>query len=332
LTFIYDHTDYKLFLQELAIHFGGDFDGHTFIFPTHIGEGYLRLVNMPGGLQAIISNYVANADISFLRVASLPEVFTLRVDYVDNIEGSHFEIDDIDFIPTASIYAAMIMTSSRFNFKIVVNKGTRIRSVNIFVQQDWIEKYFPSQKKFDWINYTHALRINGINRVPVDFKARESLFSLINIDIKDPRYLFLAQARMFELADYYYKQIIRQQNMLAKRDVLVNDVGKIIELDIFFTREIERGGNVPSIDEMALAANMSPTKLKTLFKQIYSQTINDYFNACRLNACRKLLLDVVVNIKEVSAQFGFKSVQHFTTAFKKQFGISPAFFVKKEIA
>jgi AraC-like DNA-binding protein len=70
--------------------------------------------------------------------------------------------------------------------------------------------------------------------------------------------------------------------------------------------------------------NMSPTKLKSLFKKMYNQTISDYFSSCRLSAARDTLLNSNISIKEVSYKFGYKSVQHFTTAFKNQFGESPA--------
>ena len=331
MTYIYDHTDYRLFMQELAAQLCCEFDGQTMYFPAHIAEGYLRLIDMPGGLQAIVSNYIAKSDLSFMRIASLPEVFTFRVDYADLSEGSHLEMDNIDFIPSSLIYASMLITSSRFNYKTIINSGTSIRSLHLFLKKDWEQKYFPLQNTFNWVNKVHSLRLSGINRVPVNFEARASLFSLISLPINDPRYLFTAQARIFELADYYYKQIIKQQNLLTKKDVLRVDVGKIIELDVIFTNDIESGGNVPSVDEMAAAANMSPSKLKTLFKQIYSQTINDYFNACRLNVCRKILLEKDANIKEVSSKFGFKTVQHFTTAFKKEFGNTPAYFIKNEL-
>ncbi len=330
MIFIYDHTDYKLFLEELTAQLGGEFDGQIMYFPKHIADGYLRLVDMPDDLQVIISNYVAKSDMVFKRIASLPEVFTFRVDYVDLSEGSHLEIDDKDFIPSTSIYAGMLVTSSRFNFKLIINKDTRIRSISLFLKKDWVQKYFSFSNTFDWVNNVHTLRLSGVNRIPVNFEARVSLFSLINLSTSHPGYLFTAQARIFELADYYYKQVIKQQNLLTKKDVLRVDVSKIIELDVIFTNDIERGGNVPSVNEMAAAANMSPSKLKTLFKQIYNQTINGYFNACRLNLSRKMLLENNANIKEVSTKFGYKSIPHFTTAFKNEFGNTPAYFIKNE--
>ena len=119
--------------------------------------------------------------------------------------------------------------------------------------------------------------------------------------------------------------------MWDKKEVLLIDVSKIIELDVYLNRSFEQLANLPDINEMAAFSNMSPSKLKSLFKKLYNQSISEYFNACRLNNARKILLLNEHNIKEVSAKFGYHSVQHFTTAFKKQFGNTPAAMLKNAV-
>jgi AraC-like DNA-binding protein len=332
LNFIYDHTDYKLFLQDLANEFGCPFDGETLQFLPHIGNGFIRLTDMPGGLQAITSSYTAANDFSFLRTAKFPEIFTLRIDYIELTDGAHIELGDTAYTPAVPVYANMLMTSSRFNHKIVIKKGTKVRSINIMLKPEWIKKYFIFIDVPFWLNYIHTLNLGGINRVPINFDCREILFSLINLEPQNPAYLFLAQARIFELLDYYTKQIDRQKNILSNRDVMFYDVSKIIGLDVFINQTIEQQANIPSITEMAAHVTMSESKLKSLFKKVYNQSIVEYFNDCRLNNARKLLQTPGINVKEVSASFGYKSVQHFTTAFKKQFGLPPASLLKKEIS
>ena len=119
--------------------------------------------------------------------------------------------------------------------------------------------------------------------------------------------------------------------MWDKKDVLLVDVAKIIELDVLLNKSIEQQANLPGIDEMAAFSNMSSSKLKSLFKKVYNQSISEYFNACRLNNARKILLLKEENIKEVSAKFGYNTVQHFTVAFKKQFGNTPAAILKNAV-
>jgi AraC-like DNA-binding protein len=129
---------------------------------------------------------------------------------------------------------------------------------------------------------------------------------------------------LFDILDYYGDQIIRQVTSTDSAELLTTDVAKIIELDVTLNDNVNKNLPLPKIDEMAKMTNMSPTKLKSLFKKMYNQTISDYFSSCRLSAARDTLLNSNISIKEVSYKFGYKSVQHFTTAFKNQFGESPA--------
>jgi AraC-like DNA-binding protein len=224
------------------------------------------------------------------------------------------------------------MTSSRFNYGIILHRGTRVRSVNILLKEEWMRKYFSQYDVNFWLKYLHTLRLNGVNRVPIDFYARKSLFDLLEYPIDNPGYMIFAQTRIFELIDDYANQILRLKNNNQQEEILFIDVAKIIELDVLINSKIEQQAALPSIDEMATIANMSASKLKALFKKMYNQSISDYFNTCRLSTAKKVLLQQQTSIKELSNQFGYKSVQHFTTAFKKQFGETPATLLKREIA
>ncbi len=332
MNFLYDHNDYRFFLQDLTIKTGGSFDGTVFTFPSHLAKGFFRIIEMPGGLQALISDYITESDFSYKRIASLPEVFTLRIDYAELGGSSHVLLDDKAFFPHTSIYANMLMTSSRFNYGIILHKGTRVRSVNILLKEEWMRKYFSQYDVSFWLKYLHTLRLNGVNRVPIDFDARKSLFDLLDYPIDDPGYMIFVQTRIFELMDDYANQILRLKNNNQQEEILFIDVAKIIELDVLINSKIEQQAALPSIDEMATIANMSASKLKTLFKKMYNQSISDYFNTCRLSTAKKVLLQQHTSIKELSNQFGYKSVQHFTTAFKKQFGETPATLLKRENA
>ncbi len=330
MNFIYDHNDYRKFLQDLAIKTSGNFDGETFTFPPDVGEGTIRLIEMPGGLQVLISDFKALSDFSFKRIASLPEIFVLRVDYVELIGDTHVLLDDTAFFPHTSVYANMLMTSSRFNYGIVLHKGTTIRSVNVLFTEDWIRKYFSTYDVNYWLKYLHAFRLKRINRIPLDYEARKSLFDLSEFPSSNPSYLIFTQTRIFELIDDYASQILRLESNNKNIEIMFMDVAKIIELDVLINKNIEDKKPLPSIDQMAVLANMSATKLKSLFKKMYNQSISDYFNNCRLSTAKKVLLNDSISIKEISIQFGYKSVQHFTTAFKKQFGETPAALLKYE--
>lgn len=321
MTILYNHNVYKEYLEYLSRQTGALFDGTTLTYPPHIANGTSGLFELTGGLQALTNDFTLTSDCIFKRVATLPEMFVLRADYVNIAQRMELSTGDDVFTDETPLYANILLTSTRFPFIVDAKKGTRLRNFSIIVSKEWLLTYFPDAIVHYWIQYIHTIRLKSVNMVPLNFEMREALFSLINLKPDNPARVLHAMARTFEIADYYFKQLIRQEKTWGKSRQLMNDVDKIIELDIYFTGNFENG--LPNIDEMASHAHMSATKLKSLFKRMYNQSIYDYFNSCRLNKARELVLQKKMNLKEISLNTGFKTVQHFTTAFKKEFGITP---------
>ncbi len=332
MIFIYDHKDYKKFLQDFADRFSGEFDGSTLKFAKEIADGYIKIIDLPGGLQVVLSDYTLKTDFTFFRKSTLPEFFIFRIDYVDQSEGLQLNMDEDEFKVSSDVYSNIHLISSRYNAKATMQEGARFRGVGIVLELAWLEKYFPEKILSFWLTDTHLLQSNNVNILPLDFSSRQSFFDLLALEEKHPAYLFFVQARIYELLDYYFTQVGSKRKLYKNTDGFLEDIGKLTELDIYFTKKILSIGELPSIDEMAKHAGMSTTKLKTLFKKVYNQSIGEYFSSCRLNMASTMLLKDKLSIKEVSAKLGFNSVQHFTTAFKLQFGHTPASLFKKKIS
>jgi AraC-like DNA-binding protein len=331
LIFIYDHTDYVAFLQDLADRFSGTFDGETMHFPSNIAEGYLRIVSLPDGLQALLSDYTLHVDFTFFRIPRAPELFYFRADYFEASDGININMGEDKFTVSADIYTNIMIFSSKYNAKVSFQKGVKIKSISIILQQEWLDKYFPKKLLSFWLNHTHILRSNNVTNIPLDLSAREMLFSLLDLPKEQATYLFYVQTRILELIDYYFKQAAYLKNTLINSDALLEDIGRLTEMEVLSVESMVKTGIIPSIDVMAKQAGMSASKLKILFKKIYNQSIGDYFITCRLNIASNMLLKEKMNVKQVSTSLGYKSVQHFTTAFKKQFGKPPAALFKNKI-
>jgi AraC-like DNA-binding protein len=65
-------------------------------------------------------------------------------------------------------------------------------------------------------------------------------------------------------------------------------------------------------------------KLKKQFKEQFGQTVFDFISDLKMEHARRLLLDTGMFVKEVSREVGYKNANHFSTAFRKKFGINPA--------
>jgi len=77
----------------------------------------------------------------------------------------------------------------------------------------------------------------------------------------------------------------------------------------------------PTIAELARETGLNQLKLKRGFKQIFGSSIYALFQRERMDRARQLLQDH--DVTETAMLLGYSNVSHFSSAFRKQFGVLP---------
>lgn len=78
-----------------------------------------------------------------------------------------------------------------------------------------------------------------------------------------------------------------------------------------------------TVREIAYACACSESTVAHLFKSHTNQSVKKYINLLRLKQAEKLLLSSDLPIGSIAALCGFTNSNYFSTAFKKQFNLSP---------
>mgnify|MGYP000938528867 CR=1 FL=1 len=99
------------------------------------------------------------------------------------------------------------------------------------------------------------------------------------------------------------------------------DKERIIFARDYLVKNIE---SPPSLIELARIAGINEYKLKRGFKEIFHQTAFSYLSDLRLELAKNQLLEGKKQATEIAFELGYCSLQHFSTAFKKKFAISPS--------
>ncbi|MGE3804245.1 MAG: helix-turn-helix domain-containing protein [Gemmataceae bacterium] len=81
-----------------------------------------------------------------------------------------------------------------------------------------------------------------------------------------------------------------------------------------------------SIEEVARAARLSPTRAKQIFSQTYGCGILAYFNQLKLHQAKRLLSASNLTIDQVSRKLGFSTPSYFSRVFLRYTGESPTDF------
>lgn len=80
----------------------------------------------------------------------------------------------------------------------------------------------------------------------------------------------------------------------------------------------------PSLKELTEVAGMSHPKLNRCFRQQYGVTASEYIRNERLLKAKEILQEGSANVTEAAHLVGYRSVSHFTRAYKTQFGQLPS--------
>jgi AraC family transcriptional regulator len=81
-----------------------------------------------------------------------------------------------------------------------------------------------------------------------------------------------------------------------------------------------------SLADLARSAHCSISKLVRIFRIETGLTLHAYQQNVRIRTSLQLLKDSRHDLSEIAAQLGFANHSHFTTVFRRQFGITPSEF------
>ena len=82
----------------------------------------------------------------------------------------------------------------------------------------------------------------------------------------------------------------------------------------------------PSLAELAHESGVHPVYFARAFRRRYGCAPGDYLRRCRLERALALLRDPHRSLAEVALACGFVDQSHFTHAFRRAFGQTPARF------
>ncbi len=70
--------------------------------------------------------------------------------------------------------------------------------------------------------------------------------------------------------------------------------------------------------------NYSDPYFCKLFKQCFEKSFTTYLSEFRVNKAKQLLVDVTINVKEISDRVGYRDSNYFAKVFKRVVGVTPS--------
>ena len=147
----FNHTDYRELLQYYAEVFNGRIKNNKLQLPSEVGEGFIKLIELPNGLQGLVSDYTVHQDLLLNRTKINKDYFTLRFDEVTIPEAAPVETDSEILADISPVRSAVFLGSTKFDWMFLSTKGTRVKGVNILFSKEWLEQFLEVESVGDLI-------------------------------------------------------------------------------------------------------------------------------------------------------------------------------------
>lgn len=158
------------------------------------------------------------------------------------------------------------------------------------------------------------------HNLTIDLALRSCMDAVRNCHYDDrlkKMFLFSKAIEMLVLQAESFNREMQPQQKYVKTDY---DKQRIIYARDYALENIE---NPPTLTELSRIAGINEYKLKRGFKETFSKTVFEYLSDVKLDRARASLLERSKSATEIAFELGYSSLQHFSFAFKKKFGVSP---------
>lgn len=294
-------------LLKFAQLLGTEVKNNRLSVPEKFGQGYCAGFVFNEHIRLLISNYVLHEDL----MVSNPDINAAK-------RMLFFKFQNIFPKNDSPASPSVLIGTSRLNTGEVIAIHSNTEVINIEVDAAYLSG------QFDLLTRSPVLQGLLANEQPLLFEqmispALQHIVNEMVAETDDAFHLLFLRIKAEEL-------ICRLLMELEKREekqmypLNINDLQTIYQIK---EQILARLDVPPVIAELAVLANMSPTKLKRLFRQIFGNSIFNYYQEFRMKEAARLLKDEQLSVSAAGYRLGFSNLSHFSRVFATQIGLKP---------
>lgn len=295
--------------------FGAKLENGITHIPKNIGVGYIKGFIINPRLRLIVRQYELKDEWILDREISEQEndfvVFTFH-----NVYHSKETIRNRK--QQSSLLPSVQVATTDFNYELLP-ANRRVNSIVITIHVDYLRALLQQKTENTFLQVILA------GNQPFLFE------EILSPEIQEVAAAVVIADPPKDLQEYYYKikaeeliylllvELLKRQDTSMQK-LNAADIRKILEVKSSIISSID---TPPVIADLVKLSGMSESKLKRLFKQIFGNSIFNYYQAFRMKEAAYLIKEEKMSVSEVGYRLGFSNLSHFTRLFETHIGVKP---------
>jgi AraC-like DNA-binding protein len=286
------------------------------VLPDILGEGFIQEVYLDTGLALCIHAYELKQTFAIKRLSSLSgDMLTFKFDCRrSSVKAKGNTIEplfsgangcEVEF-GTSNLFTELTIPPDQpINFLVVTTTRQALLGLLHLEEEDRsIETMLNDSKSF----VLHEVMSQEMER---------TLKQLSQIDENTKLATLIYQTKAQELIYLLFVKLLKRNTSILF-PVDQADVKKIYQIRSIILSHL---GVTPQLPQLARSIGMSLTRMKQLFRQIFGDSIYQYYQTARMNEAAHLLSHLTVS--ETGYKLGFTNLSHFGRLFEKHFQMKP---------
>lgn len=302
-------------LKRFARVMGTEMKTRRLNIPEKFGSGYCAGFVFNDHIRMLILNYQLNENLVIENPDLHASARMILFKFQNVLSETGTLSTEKHLLPTSSV----LVTTSSMNTDAVIEIHVTTASVNIEVDANYLNGLFDLPEK------SPVLQSLLENSQPLLFEQmmypslQQVVDEIVSEPVDETFELFFLRVKAEEL-------ICKLLMKLEKRDethlypLHIQDIQAIYKVKEQMLAQLE---TPPVIKELAVGASMSSSKLKRLFKQIFGNSIFNYYQEARMKEAALLLKEGKRSVSDVGYQLGFTNLSHFSRVFEAHVGMKP---------
>jgi len=302
-------------LKRLAQLLGTELKNGRLEIPEGFGTGYCAGFVFNEHIRMLILNYELNEDF----IVENPDINTSGKMILFKFQNIFPKTEPSSIGKQLKAIPSVLIATSNMNTEVLIPIDTNTASINIEVDANYLNELFDLSEK------SPVLQSLLQNTQPLLFEqmiypSLQKIVDEIVSESVDPTFeLFYRRVKAEELICRLLMELEKrdEQKLYALNTIDIQATYKVKEQIL---KHLE---TPPVINELAVCANMSPSKLKRLFKQIFGNSIFSYYQEFRMQEAARLLTEEKLSVSDVGYKLGFTNLSHFSRVFEEHIGMKP---------
>lgn len=282
--------------------------------PSSLGEGFVRRVDLNDDFRLLIHRYRLNQELILKRIGSTEPASFISLMFYNNEEPVSLVTDDEQqwnfsryndmAIQIASNNLDSLITfpaNSEIYYTVLGISITRLKALLELRQPDELIEAVVNPKESFLFYESMGTETQMILKQLSEAQAENGLAGFY--------YRVKAETLLYDVFNQLHNRRSTGHSAVNKADAeKLAIIRKAILSDL---------SQPPSLPDLAKLGGLSETKMKDLFRQVFGDSIYNYYQTARMEEAAYLLKHKNYSVSEAGYQLGFSNLSHFTRLFER---------------